>query len=91
MIVDVHAHLVPPRFAEFIEQAAPYAVHIAQSSGERGDEDLIGMCGHFAEMPQQQKIICIFDRDNPKILKQLDQKAEKNLYTFQRSYSHSRR
>jgi aminocarboxymuconate-semialdehyde decarboxylase len=34
MIVDVHAHLVPPRFAEFIEQAAPYAVHIARSSGE---------------------------------------------------------
>ena len=36
---------------------------------EMGDSELESMCIQFSKTPQPKKIICIFDRDSPKIIK----------------------
>lgn len=58
---------------------------------DRGDDDALKMCRHFATIPDARKRIFMFDRDNTSIIKALDAKTEpgedfqrwgNNVYSF---------
>jgi hypothetical protein len=43
-----------------------------ESDKDRGDVELLEMCKHLALTPHAKPIVCIFDRDNEVIIKQLE-------------------
>ncbi len=52
-------------------------IRFSKTEDELGDTGLLGICRSEIHLPFHDKpIICIFDRDNPKIIKQLTQKTE---------------
>jgi hypothetical protein len=42
-----------------------------------GDDYIFGMCEYYAKIPNHAKTIFIFDRDNPKILRKLEERTAK--------------
>ncbi|AEX99843.1 hypothetical protein GU3_00435 [Oceanimonas sp. GK1] len=50
------------------------------SNVDMGDIKLSQMCEYMADLPQQRKLIFIFDRDNPKIIKKMTQ--DEKCYKF---------
>jgi hypothetical protein len=44
-----------------------------------GDTDILKMCMYYSRTPQETKMIFIFDRDNPKIIKKLNDKTPNTL------------
>lgn len=69
----------------------PSNFELLEFDDDRGDDDALKMCRHFASMPDPRKRVFIFDRDNPSIIKVLDAKTEQgedfqrwgnNVYSF---------
>jgi hypothetical protein len=44
-----------------------------------GDTSLLAACKSYARISRAQPIICVFDRDNPKIIRELEQKTEPGM------------
>jgi hypothetical protein len=42
---------------------------------DRGDSDTLKMCEHYSRISQQTRIIFVFDRDNPKTMKELEKRT----------------
>lgn len=56
------------------------------SSVNMGDESLKHLCEEYSKIPNDRKVICVFDRDNPKIVKKIDENGLKmwgnEVYSF---------
>jgi hypothetical protein len=53
-----------------------------EEGDKAGSDDLIKMCEHFSKLPQRKKTVFVFDRDDKKIIDELNKKKTVNGFQY---------